>query len=56
MKWKIGTHALHFKITVRNSTKISELQIAFGCVDAYEAPIDLEMKKPPSKLNALNVL
>jgi hypothetical protein len=36
-----GTHALHLRITVRSSTKISKLQVAFYCFDADGAPIDV---------------
>jgi hypothetical protein len=40
-----GTHLLQLGITARGSTKISELQIAFDCFDAYDAPIDVVMEK-----------
>jgi hypothetical protein len=33
--------------------QISELQIAFGRFDAHGDPIDVVMKKPPSKIKML---
>ena len=50
-----GTHLLQLGITARGSSNVSELQIAFDCVDAHDAPIDVVMEKSLAR-SALSVL